>query len=336
MDLTPPQPVADVDELEITIVADNLTDIFQPDAGPARRSRLADLPTSPSVLTQSGLVFDPLVAEHGFGALVTVRRHDEQHTMLFDAGGSPRGAVENMRRLAIDISAISAIVLSHNHFDHTAGLDGLVHVLGSDLPAYLHPQFWHQRRISLPGQGPTPMHSPSRDALRDAGFSLSETASPRVLFAGAGLLTGEVPRMTDFELGLPHQEALIDGRWEPDAATIDEQALVFNVRGRGLVVIVGCSHPGVINTVRAAQRLTGVSRVHAVVGGFHLNGPTFEPLIPRTVQALKDLSPDWLVPSHCTGWRAHAALAHAFPLNAMPGAVGTRLRFGAADRPGRR
>lgn len=329
MNLTQQQPIASVDELEITIVADNLTDITLPDEGPARRARLGDLPTLPSVVTRSGHVFDPLVAEHGFGALVTFQREDEQHTLLFDVGGSAGGVVENMRRLHLDMTSISAIVLSHSHFDHTAGLDGLSNALRRELPAFLHPQFWRQRRITLPGQAPTPLHSPSRDALQDAGFTLSEGTDPRVLFAGAGLLTGQIPRITDFEIGLPYQEALVEGRWEPDPMTADEQALVFNVRGRGLVVIVGCSHPGVINMVRTAQTLTGIRQVHAIVGGFHLNGPIFEPLINPTIEALKDLSPDWLVPGHCTGWRAHGALANAFPTNAIPGAVGTRVRFSA-------
>lgn len=321
-------PVAEVDELEIVIVADNLTDITLPEAGPARRPRLADLPTLPSPITHSGRVFDPLVAEHGFGALVTMRRESERHTLLFDVGGSARGLVENMRRLELDPKTVEAIVLSHNHFDHTAGLDGLIATLGRhELPVFLHPQFWRQRRVTLPGQNPTPMHSPSRGAMRDAGFTLTVNAEPRVIFAGAGLLTGEVPHTTAFEIGLPYQESYIGGRWEPDPLTSDEQALVFHVKGRGLVVIVGCSHPGVINTVRTAQRLTGIDRIHAVVGGFHLNGPTFEPLIAPTVTALKHVAPEWLIPSHCTGWQAHGALARAFPDSCVPGAVGTRLHF---------
>ncbi|MGL4176751.1 MAG: MBL fold metallo-hydrolase, partial [Dermatophilaceae bacterium] len=124
-------------------------------------------------------------------------------------------------------------------------------------------------------------------------------------------------------------EAYLDGRWQPDPNTADEQALAFLVKGHGLVVLVGCSHPGLINIVRAAQQLTGSSALHAVVGGFHLNVPDATALLPRTIGALRRLSPDWIVPSHCTGWGAHAALAHTFPEQCVPGSVGTRLHFGA-------
>ncbi|MGL4175801.1 MAG: MBL fold metallo-hydrolase, partial [Dermatophilaceae bacterium] len=249
---TPPAGLVEVDELEILILADNLTDITLPDRGPARRPPLGELPDQPSPINDSGRVTDPLVAEHGFGALVTARAGDTRRTLLFDAGGSPRGLVENARRLQIDLGTVEAIVLSHNHFDHTAGLAGLVAVLGRHgVPAFVHPHFWRQRRITLPGQSATVLHSPSRAGMRDAGFSLTEDDRPQLLFAGAGLLTGEVPRRTSFELGMPQQEAYLDGRWQPDPNTADEQALAFLVKGHGLVVLVGCSHPGLINIVRA-------------------------------------------------------------------------------------
>ena len=126
-------------------------------------------------------------------------------------------------------------------------------------------------------------------------------------------MTGEIDRTTEFERGLAVQQAFRDGEWQPDPFIHDDQALVADVRGKGLVVITGCCHAGLINTVRHARKLTGVDRVFAVVGGFHLGTPVFEPVIPPTVEALAEFDPRVVAPTHCTGWRAIHALAAAFP-----------------------
>jgi 7,8-dihydropterin-6-yl-methyl-4-(beta-D-ribofuranosyl)aminobenzene 5'-phosphate synthase len=104
---------------------------------------------------------------------------------------------------------------------------------------------------------------------------------------------------------------------------------VANVRGRGLVVITGCGHSGIVNILRYVRKLTGEDRIHAVVGGFHLSGPLFEKIIPPTCDALAELAPDHLVPCHCTGWRAIHALAARFPDAFIQNAVGTRFEFRA-------
>jgi 7,8-dihydropterin-6-yl-methyl-4-(beta-D-ribofuranosyl)aminobenzene 5'-phosphate synthase len=111
---------------------------------------------------------------------------------------------------------------------------------------------------------------------------------------------------------------------------VDDQALVVHVRGRGLVVLTGCGHAGAVNIVRHAQRLTGVSAVAALVGGLHLNGPAFEPVIGPTVEALTALAPSLVVPGHCTGWRAQHALAAALPNAWTAGSSGSSYRVDAA------
>jgi len=265
------------------------------------------------------------VAEHGFSALVTVSKAGREHRFLFDAGTSPDGVVENMRRLGIDPGSIEAIVCSHGHFDHTAGLDGLARVLGGNLPVLIHPHFWRQRRILLPGREPRELATTSRAALEGAGFEIIEDPRPSFLFGGSVLVTGEVPRVTGYEPGFPPQEAWLGGRWEPDPLVLDDQALVINVAGRGLIVLTGCGHAGVVNIVRYASALTGGEPVHAVLGGFHLSGPVFEPLIPRVLDDLAALSPAVLMPAHCTGWRAQHAMSARFPDAYVPGTVGTSL-----------
>lgn len=116
-----------------------------------------------------------------------------------------------------------------------------------------------------------------------------------------------------FEKGFPIHQAWRGERWEPDPLILDDQALITHVAGRGLVVLTGCGHAGVINICRYAQLLTGVGKLHAVIGGFHLTGPLFEPVIGDTVSALEQLAPGVIVPAHCTGWKATHEIARRMP-----------------------
>jgi 7,8-dihydropterin-6-yl-methyl-4-(beta-D-ribofuranosyl)aminobenzene 5'-phosphate synthase len=318
--------LAAVDWVTVTILVDNVADMLMPDQGPARRVTAGSGPRRASGTMAGGELPDGLVAEHGFAALVTVGRAGREHRLLFDTGASPDGVVENMRRLDVDPGSIEAIVCSHGHFDHTGGLDGLRRVLGrAGLPVLIHPHFWRQRRLAVPGREPAEIPATSRRALIEAGFEVIEEARPSFLLDGCVLITGEVARTTGYEPGLPSQQALIGGRWEPDPLVLDDQALIVSVAGKGLLVITGCGHSGVVNIARYAGRLTGGQPLHALLGGFHLSGPAFEPLIPRVLDDLAALEPDWLVPAHCTGWRAQHALAARLPGAFVPSAVGTTI-----------
>lgn len=331
------EPIAlePVDTLAITTLVDNVTDILLVDEGPARRPKLGSGPRVPASALDSGEAFDALRAEHGFATLVTFTRGVREHRVLFDTGISPDGLVENMRRLEMSPHDAEAIVLSHGHFDHVGGMEGLVRELGTaDLPVFLHPEAWNRRRIALPGRDPVRIAAPSRGALEGAGFEIVERREPSFLLDGALLVTGEVDRTTSFEQGLAatHQ-AYREGKWRPDQLVLDDQALVVNLRGQGLVVITGCGHAGIVNTLRYVTKLTGCDRLHAVVGGFHLSGSRFEPLIGPTCDALAELGPDFLVPAHCTGWKATHALAARFPEAFLQNSVGTRFEFeGAPER----
>jgi 7,8-dihydropterin-6-yl-methyl-4-(beta-D-ribofuranosyl)aminobenzene 5'-phosphate synthase len=274
----------------------------------------------------SGQAPDALIAEHGFSMLVTVHKGATAHRLLFDAGTSPDGVVENMRRLDIDPGSIEAIVCSHGHFDHTTGLDGLIRALGrANMPVLIHPHFWRQRRVLLPGIEPLEIPSVSKRALEDAGFDVVEQAQPSFLLDGSVLITGEVPRVTGYEPGFPPQQAWLGGRWEQDPLVLDDQGLIINVRGKGLVVLTGCGHAGIVNICRYARRLTGDQPLYAAMGGFHLNGPVFEPLIPRVLDDLHAMNPQVLVPAHCTGWRAQHAMSRRFGEAFVPNTVGSRF-----------
>jgi 7,8-dihydropterin-6-yl-methyl-4-(beta-D-ribofuranosyl)aminobenzene 5'-phosphate synthase len=283
-----------VDALTVTTLVDNVTDLLLADEGPAKRPPLAPAayPDLPARFLEGGRTGDALRAEHGFSCLVTVEKAGRVTRVLFDAGLSPDGLVENMRRLGIPAGDIDLIVLSHGHWDHTTGMDGLVRELGrTNVPVLIHPEFWSRRRVVLPGREPIELPSTSRGALEGAGFEIVEQRQPSFLLDGSLLVTGEVDRTTDFEQGFPGHQAHRDGEWRPDPLILDDQALVANVRGRGLFVLTGCGHSGIVNILRYVRRLTGEQRFHAVVGGFHLSGPAFEPIIEPTVVAPRTWRP---------------------------------------------
>jgi 7,8-dihydropterin-6-yl-methyl-4-(beta-D-ribofuranosyl)aminobenzene 5'-phosphate synthase len=329
-------PLEPVDEVSVLTVCDNIVDVLLVDQGPAKRMGLRGAvnggPLLEAPTLKGGKAVDAPLAEHGFSALVEIRKAGTVHRLLFDTGLTPTGCVNNLRRLGRDPGDLEAIVCSHGHFDHTTGLSGLIGRLGrANLPVVLHPEFWTQRRLAIPGADPVELPTTSRRALHEAGFDVIEQRQPSFLFNHSVLITGEVDRATTFERGFPIHQARRSGGWEPDPLILDDQALIVNVAGRGLVVLTGCGHAGVINICRYAQRLTGIDRLHAVLGGFHLTGPLFEPIIDATVDALEQLAPDVLVPAHCTGWKATQAIARRLPAAFIQNSVGTT--FYLAARP---
>ena len=320
-----------VESVTVTTLVDNVADYLLQNQGPAKRPPLGDpgAPRVPATFLEGGQVQEALLAEHGFSALVSVRKSGREHRILFDAGITPDGVIENMRRLSLSPKDIEAVVLSHGHFDHTTGIDGLARALGGTvkLPVMIHPEFWSRRRLHMPGRDPFELPSTSKSALVGAGFEIIEERMPSFLLDGSLLVTGEVDRTTECEKGFQVHQALRDGRWQPDPLILDDQALIMNVRDKGLAILTGCGHAGIVNIVRYARKLTGVSKVYAVIAGFHLGGPLFEPIIPQVCRALAELAPEVIVPAHCTGWRAIHALSAAFPDAFLQNSVGTRFEM---------
>jgi len=302
-------PLAPVDAVRITILMDNVTDpLLFPSEQVERTTWLHQLarPRMASAVTADGAP-DALIAQPGFSALVRVTTGGRERTILFDAGVTPTGVVENMRRLELTPKDVETIVLSHGHWDHVAGMEGIANELGrASLPVLIHPEFWRRRRLAFPGLEPAELPVTSRSALEGAGFEIVEEKQPSFLLDGSVLVTGEVDRTTPFETGFAGHEAQVRGSWEPDPLILDDQALVMCLADRGLVVLTGCGHAGIINVVRHAQRLTSESRVAAVIGGFQLQ-------------------PALLMPAHCTGWRAVHRLAGRFPDAFVQSAVGTTV-----------
>jgi 7,8-dihydropterin-6-yl-methyl-4-(beta-D-ribofuranosyl)aminobenzene 5'-phosphate synthase len=311
-------PLVEVDEVKITIIMDNTVDFLMASTEIAHRNLSSNRTR--------------LRAEHGFSALIQVKCGDKKGAILLDAGISFNGTLNNIDMAGIDLDDIQAVVLSHGHFDHTLGLPGLIEMLGSQkFCLVFHPDAYLERKIVMPDGNELNISPPNISELRRENITFFEKKDPTLLIDDMILVSGEIIRTTDFEKGFPLHYSKRNGEWEYDPLIKDDQCVVINVRGKGLVIITGCSHSGVINTIRYAQTLTNIRRVHAVVGGFHLTGSIFEKNIPDTVAELQKINPAYLMPGHCTGWSAIHQIANSMPEAFIPNNVGTTLVFKAAE-----
>jgi 7,8-dihydropterin-6-yl-methyl-4-(beta-D-ribofuranosyl)aminobenzene 5'-phosphate synthase len=277
------------------------------------------------------------MAEHGFAALVRTHVGGEAHTLLFDTGPRPGVAVENARRLGLGLGAVEAVMISHGHWDHYGGLLSALEAIGKrGVPVLIHRNMFHALghrdaggRIHESGAAALA----AADAIRAAGGEPTDSAEPTLVAGDTVLVTGEIPRRTAYETGYPGVVIKIAGEWQPYEDMRDERAVAIIVAGRGLVVITGCGHAGVVNTVRCAQELTGVDRLHMVMGGFHLAGVEIEARIPQTVRDIAGMNPALLVPCHCTGFPAAMAFAQAMPGAFVANSVGNRYLVGSFSHP---
>jgi len=267
------------------------------------------------------------IAEHGFSTLIRLSSDDATHNVLFDTGGSSNGVLKNVKMMRLDLSEVEAIVISHGHWDHFGGLKKIASTINKDnLPIIIHKDML-KIRGSIRSDGTIKMYPdfPREDEIKPARYIA--TKNPYSLCDNTVVVTGEIPRITDFEKGYQQHRVFVEGEWKPDPYIWDDRALVIDVKKKGLVIISGCAHAGIINTALYAKKITDVSDVFAVIGGFHLAGKENEERILKTINELEDLGPKLIAPSHCTGWRGMCAIAKAFPQAFVWNSVGNRYRF---------
>ena len=304
----------EADKLEVTILVDNYSDVLLLQSTEVVKRPATPPPNLP-------------LAEHGLSCLLRVYTAAEEHVVLMDVGVSATCLFHNADVFGVDLSEVESVVLSHGHFDHFGGLEKLLNGAKKGMPLVLHPDAFLQRRLNIPIFERT-VDFPSLDeaALWETGVAIHKVKEASTLASELILVSGEVERVTDFEEGFPWAEAKIDDKWIVDPFH-DDQAVAVKVKGRGLVVIGGCSHAGIINTIKHMQKVAQTEKVHAVLGGFHLTGPLFDPIIAPTIEEMKKIGPDIVVPMHCTGWKAINRFAQEMPEQFILNSVGTTYIF---------
>jgi len=313
----------EAERLEILVIVDNVLDML------SSTPRFVQRETQ--VLRRFGMTRTAgeclCCASHGLSLLITAHGPGGARTMLFDGGPVDMSMARNAPRLGVNFAAIDAMMLSHGHWDHAGGLPQALSMLpeGKRVPLYLHPGMFAERGMRQSDGGVLPMDPvPSPAGWAAMGADPVVSAEPLSVLDGLFQISGEIPRVTGYERGLPGQVARADDTalWVADELLMDERFLAVRLKGKGLVIFSACSHAGVVNVLHEARRLFPGERLHAVMGGFHLSGEN-EAIIPQTVRDLGGFGLELIIPAHCTGWRAVNALERAYgePM-VVPAAVG--------------
>jgi 7,8-dihydropterin-6-yl-methyl-4-(beta-D-ribofuranosyl)aminobenzene 5'-phosphate synthase len=303
--------------VSVTTLVDNYIDLLLPSETPVERPKLM----------RGKARRGPLLAEHGLSLLIEVTDNKERHVIIMDFGISNIAVPNNIRELEIDPREIEAAFLSHGHHDHIGAIREVLSAIPGRVDLILHGDAFLQDRFHrLPDGKEVPIPSLKGEAVDLPNVSVVEVSEP-TLMAGDHIATlTNIPRQTDFETGMPTAFYRKGGKLHKDNIK-DDQALVFHIRNKGLVVLTGCGHSGIINTILYALEVTGIRDVFAVMGGFHLSGLHFEKIIDPTIQEMKKFSPRIIVPCHCTGWKAIGEFKKAFPESFVLNSVGTKINF---------
>jgi 7,8-dihydropterin-6-yl-methyl-4-(beta-D-ribofuranosyl)aminobenzene 5'-phosphate synthase len=268
-----------------------------------------------TVIAEDSVLYEsPYLGQHGVSFLVTAERNSIRKNLLVDVAQNPDALLENMRLMDISPASIDGIVLTHCHYDHTQGLSKIIEKIGrKDMPVVAHPEIFRLNFINNPFlRHVGVMDGDRHEAIEAAGGRLYLAKDPLEIMPGL-MTTGEVERTTDFEETGISLATIENDRVVTDAMR-DDLSLIGRVRDKGLVIITGCSHAGIVNIARQAIKLTGTEKLHGIIGGFHLiesTGPA-DVRIKKTVQELAKLGPDWICAGHCTGFRAQVELYKKF------------------------
>ena len=360
--------IKEIGKISITILMDNSTDLLLKNSAHALRSPLImneRLNLPPPVAEHGFSALVNIVNDYSSSSrsnsssnsssnrqdLTENTNRNINYTYLFDTGVSEDGVIRNADLLGMDFSKIDGIILSHGHFDHSSGLVNILKRISSKrsspIDIFLHPDAFLRRWLILPDGKKARMPSLVEKQLESLGGSIHKSDKPAILPNKENpflLMTGQIPRKTSFEKGFPYQYAentdndnddnINDDHDDknlnlvPDPLVRDDQAIIVNLRKKGLVALTGCGHAGIINTLNYAKDLTGVDKIHAIIGGFHLpaDGGIYEEAMDPTIEEIQNADPEYIIPCHCTGWKATNKIID-LPDKFIQSAVGTTFTF---------
>jgi 7,8-dihydropterin-6-yl-methyl-4-(beta-D-ribofuranosyl)aminobenzene 5'-phosphate synthase len=316
--LPPGLSLPEIERLSVTTVVDNFIDSLRADEKIAKRFTLAHARRMPT-----------LKAEHGLGHWVEVERGGETRRIAFDFGLTGESYTHNFLELGLDAGRVDAVALSHGHVDHYGGLGGFLKTYRRRMKGEI--AFYAGRDHFLPrynerNNARVYIGRLDRDELERYDLDVRVVERPTLLPEGV-MLSGEMHETEPFEVIPPSLKVERDGQVVQDSF-IGEQTLIANVKDRGLVVVTSCSHRGIVGICRHAAKVTGVPKVHAVIGGFHLSGLAGE-RITQVVDTFRTLGVDYLIPQHCTGLEAVIQMGVHLPNELVVSSVGSTFTFGA-------
>lgn len=305
----------ETDRLTVWVITDNYYDASRTDSGFAKRYRSA-----PGRSIHS---------EHGLSFYIETRSEGKTGTCMFDFGMDPIGVSNNMDLLNIDIAKTDTFALSHGHFDHFMGALEILNRNRSKIkpatPFYAGKETFLNRYSLRPGSDfAVDLGQLNKSDLESFGITVHEITEPMEIIQG-GYISGDIERSTSYETPIPNLLVKRGDRLVPDDFR-GEQALFFNVKDKGLVILSGCAHAGIVNTVRHIQNITGLEKVHAIMGGFHLINAR-QKKISNTIEDIQSIDPDIIVPLHCTGFEAVTAFMESLPNAFFLNTAGTKYTF---------
>ena len=337
-------PPPEVDRLAVRVVTDSLGHSFEPSA------KVGDVSVQRFVINVAlqRPVPRTLLNEWGLSLHLESARGTETRQILVDFGWTDTALNNNLELLGIDPAKLDALLLSHGHYDHFGGMVGFLKAHGEKLkpglPFYLGGEECFCSREVGPEKTPINFGALDRKAIADSGVRLTLAEKPSSLL-DHGFTTGSIP-MVSFEKPIPPTRMKVglqsDGigcapeGLPPEKRKLTvvpddfqhERATCFNVKGKGLVVMTSCGHRGIVNSVRSAIKVSGISKIHAIMGGFHLY-PMPPDYVRGTIVALKEFNPDYLIPMHCTGNVFYEMAKQEMPGRVLLSSTGTRFVFGA-------
>lgn len=303
-----------IDQCKVTVLVDNVLDILST----APKSVTGHIPNLLNAGAEEISGSCLCCAHWGLSLVIKVQNELSQQILLFDSGPEGDTVERNGERLGIDFGTINAAMCSHGHWDHTGGMARALMLInkangGQSIPVHVNDEMFVTRGLRIDDSTVIPFEAVhSKKTLEAAGAKIVSNKQSHTLLDDTFYISGEIPRVTPYEKGLPPHVKDIGNGWEPDPWIMDERYTAIHLKDKGILVFTGCSHAGVINVLKNTRDVFDPIPLYGVMGGLHLSGAACEAIIPETIEDLKSFNLKQITPGHCTGWRATHKLVETF------------------------